>query len=105
MRKIPEFLNYFIEDCLDWDSSYTIKAMFSWYWIYKYSKIFAIYAMWELYFKVWENNIEDFKKYNSKRFEYQKKWKLSYISYYTLPEEILENRNELENWINNSLKV
>ncbi len=105
MKKIPEFLIYFLEDCLLWESSFSIKSMFSGYWIYKYWKIFAIYRMGELYFKVWKNNIEDYQKANSKIFEYQRKWKPAYISYYTLPEEILENKDELDIWINKSLEV
>ncbi len=104
-KKIPQFLEYFLEDCLNWNSEFTIKSMFSGYWIYKNKKIFAIYAMWELYFKVGENNIGDYKKYNSKIFEYKKKWKIATIWYYTLAEEILEQREKLDIWIEKSLEV
>ncbi len=104
-KEIPQFLSYFLDDCLRWDSEFSIKPMFSGFWIYKNWKIFAIYAMKELYFKVGENNIDDYKKYNSRIFEYKKKWKKSTISYYILPEEILEDKDKLDIWIENSLKV
>ncbi|MDD5212824.1 MAG: TfoX/Sxy family protein [Candidatus Gracilibacteria bacterium] len=105
MKKIPEFLTYFLEDCLGGEQSFSVKSMFSGYGIYKYGKIFAIYRMSELYFKVGKNNLEDYQKHNSKIFEYQRKGKAAHISYYTLPEEILENREELNIWINKSLEV
>jgi DNA transformation protein len=105
MKPLPEFINYFLFDCLWWDDSFSTKAMFSGYWIYKNQKIFAIYWMWELYFKVWKNNLDDYIKYNSRKFEYRKKWKLTWISYYTLPEDILEDRNKLDKWIEKSLEV
>ena len=104
-KKIPEFLNYFLQDCLQGNPEYSIKSMFSWFWIYKNWKIFAIYAMWELYFKVGENNLQDYKNYNSRIFKYKKKWKIATIWYYILPEEILEQREELDIWIWKSLEV
>lgn len=104
-KKIPQFLSYFLEDCLNWNSSFSVKSMFGWYWIYKDWKIFALYAFDEIYFKVWENNIYDYKNHNSRVFEYDKKWKIFTMSYYTLPEEILEHFDELELWIEKSLEV
>lgn len=104
--KTPEYLVYFLEDCLEWDPSFTKKAMFSWYAIYKDKKVFCLYLNDVIYFKVWENNIKDYKKYNSKPFTYTKKdWKITSLSYYELPEEILENKEVLNIWINKSLEV
>ena len=105
-KKIPEFLNYFLEDCLLWDKSFTKKSMFWWYWVYKNWKFFCIFADDIIYFKVWENNIQDYKEYNSKPFTYSKKdWKEATMNYWELPEEILERREELDLWIEKSLDV
>ncbi len=105
MKKTPQFLEYFLQDCLNWDPQFTKKSMFWWYWIYKNKKIFALYVYDEIYFKVWENNIDNYKKYWSSVFEYNKSGKKMILSYYTIPEEILENREQLNIWIERSLDV
>lgn len=105
-KKIPEYLNYFLEDCLLSDSSFSKKSMFWWYAIYKNKKVFSIFIDDIIYFKVWENNRKYFEKYNSKPFSYMKKnWKIWVMSYWELPEDILENREELYIWIERSLEV
>ena len=76
-----------MNDCLLWDTRFTIKAMFSWYAIYKDKKIFCLYLDDVIYFKVWENNISDYERYNSKNFSYLKKnWKIFTMNYMELPE-------------------
>lgn len=103
-KSIPEMLQYFLSDCLQWDTSYTIKPMMGWYCIYKSWKIFAIYAMDMIYFKTHKNNIHDFLDAWTKQFEFQKKdGKISRMNYYILPEEVFENSDELENWIEKAL--
>ena len=105
-KKTPEYLSYFLQDCLGWDKQFTKKAMFSWYAIYKNEKVFCLYLNDIIYFKVWENNTDLYKKYHSKPFTFSKKdWKIWMLSYYELPEEILENREELDYWIEKSLEV
>ena len=105
-KKIPEYLNYFLEDCLQWDKQFSIKFLFWGYAIYKNKKIFSLFINEVIYFKVWENNIWDYKEKKSKAFSYKKKnWVVWVMSYYELPEEILENMEELDSWINKSLEV
>ncbi len=105
-KKTPEFLIYFLEDCLWGDSAYSYKWMFWGYSIYKYGKIFAIYLDSQLYFKVDDNNRDDYLQKWQECFSYTKKsWQVAVMSYYTVPEELLENREELENWIEKSLSI
>ncbi len=104
-KKTPEYLMYFLEDCLQGNTDFSIRSMFWGYGVYKNGKIFAIYGFEDIYMKVGENNIRDYKKYDSKIFGYEKKWKTATISYYTLPEEIMEDREELDVWIEKSLEV
>ena len=81
--------------------------MFWWYGIYKHGKIFALYVWpWEIYFKVDKNNKQDYIDAGSEAFTYKKKWGTIWeMCYYLLPEEILENREELEKWLEKSLLV
>lgn len=105
-KKMPEYLVYFLEDCLWWDSDFTHKHMFGGYAIYKYEKVFALYLKSGLYFKVDDNNRQDYISLWSEPFSYSRKsWKIGVMSYYLLPEEILEQREELEIWIEKSLSV
>jgi len=72
-KKIPEFLNYFLQDCLEGSSEYSTKSMFGGYAIYKNKKVFSLFIDEVIYFKVGENNISDYKEKNSKPFSYKKK--------------------------------
>jgi DNA transformation protein and related proteins len=105
VKKIPEILVHLLEDCLGGDPRFSYRAMFGWYGIYKDKKIFSLLCENQLYFKVWDANIEDYKKYGMQPFMYNKKWESCVMSYYELPEEVLEDREELEQWIERSLQV
>ena len=105
-KKTPQFLEYFLEDCLNWSSQFSKKSMFGWYAIYKNWKVFSLFINDIIYFKVWENNKQYFEEKKSKPFSYKKKnWKVWVMSYWELPEEILEQREELDIWIERSLEV
>ncbi len=102
-KPLPEYLQYFLSDCLQWDKAYSVKSMFWGYGIYKHEKIFAIYAWDTIYMKVWPQNAGDYTPQNSRQFVYQKKWKDCLLSYWQLPEEVLEDTHTLEQWIEKSL--
>ncbi len=105
-KPVPEFVIYFLEDCLWWDTAYTYKSMFWGYSIYKHEKIFAVYLAWQLYFKVDDNNRADYLDAWSECFSYEKKsWQVAVMAYYTVPEDILEDREILEQWIGKSLSI
>ena len=105
-KEIPEILRYFLEDLLDWEIWYSYRWMFWWYSIYKFGKIFAILDdNEEFYFKTWENNLKDYLEFNSKQFSYIKMWKTAYLSFYKIPEYLLENRENLLSFIEKSLAV
>jgi TfoX/Sxy family transcriptional regulator of competence genes len=57
-----------------------------------------------IYFKTHKNNLEDFIQAKSRQFEFTKKdGKIARMCYYMLPEEILEDREELQKWIDKAL--
>lgn len=103
-REKPEILLYFLEDLLDGEIWYRAKRMFSWWGIYRFEKMFAILVDDEFYFKTWEKNKHDYIDIWAKPFTYEAKWKIKKLSYYKIPEDILENRSQLKIWIEKSLE-
>ncbi|PZM84977.1 transcriptional regulator [Candidatus Gracilibacteria bacterium] len=97
MKKIPEFLEYFLEDILGGNREFSAKRMFSGYSIYKNKKIFAFFSDGDLYFRknIFTENLE--------QFCYEKKGKTIFLPYFKIDESILEDREELEKWIESSL--
>ena len=81
----------------------TSRAMFSGWGIYKRGKIFAIIADGELYFKVGDSNRAEYEKLGSRPFVYENKGKKVTMSYWLLPEEIMEDRDELPEWVEKAL--
>lgn len=82
------------------------RAMFGGWGIYKNGKIFAIITDGELYFKVGDSNRADYEKRGSKAFVYtMPNGKKTTMSYWLLPEEIMEDREQLESWIEKAAKV
>ena len=78
----------------------TSRAMFSGYGIYKKGMIFAIIAEGELYFKVDGKTKGEYKARGSHPFTYTKPGGKPYtMSYWLLPGEIMENREELPEWV------
>lgn len=72
-KPLPQMLQYFLSDCLEGDTSYTTKSMFGGYGIYRYGKIFAIYAWDIIYMKVGDDNKQDYIDAHSNQFIYNKK--------------------------------
>lgn len=101
-----DFHNYVMQDIFADIEGITSRKTFSGYGIYLYGTIFALIIDDELYFKVGEKNIEDYKKLNSHPFTYHnKKGKEIVMPYWTVPSEILEDKNRLYDWILKSVQV
>ena len=86
----------------------TSRAMFGGWGIYQSGVIFAMIAEDELYFKVDTNNRADFEARGSHPFVYtmpKPNGKTMAMSYWKLPEEIMENRDELKKWIAKSVQA
>lgn len=105
MPKDQAFNDYIVNDILRDVPGITSKAMFGGWCIYQNGIIFGLIADGELYFKVDESNIEDYRKRGSHPFVYKGKSKQVTMSYWTLPEEIFENREELLEWIEKSTQA
>jgi len=104
-KPLPEILEFFLSDCLQGEFGYSTRRMFGGYGVYCKWQIFSIYAFDKIYFKVGENNLQDYLDAGSHIFSYQKQGKIATISYYELPEEVLEDKEKLLHWIDKSLAV
>jgi DNA transformation protein len=82
------------------------RGMFGGWGIYKDGIFFALIADGRLYFKVGDTNRRDYEKAGSGPFRYESKNKKSVtMSYWELPPEVMEDRDELERWVAKSLIV
>ncbi len=105
MPKDQAFNDYIVNDVLKDIPGITSKSMFGGWSLYLDGVIFGMIIDGELYFKVSEESKKDFDNRGSRPFTYQGKHKAVTMSYWTLPEEILENKQELTRWIERSTKV
>ncbi len=103
--KDTSYLDYIIGDVLAEIPSVTYKSMFSGWCLYKNGFVFALIIGDELFFKTDETNREQYKKRGSHPFKYSTKKKEITTSYWTLPEEIMENKELLPKWIEQSVEM
>lgn len=99
------FRDYIVHDVLIDIDGISSKNMFGGYGIYRHGVIFAMIAFGRLYFKVGEANRADYEELGSTQFIYKTKGKDMKINYWELPEEIMENKENLSEWIEKSLAV
>ena len=84
----------------------TSKSMFGGYGYYKNGVIFGMIANGKLYFKVNEESKTEYAKYNSQPFIYHgKSGKQVSMGYWELPADIMEDKDELHDWIDKAYHV
>jgi len=106
--QLSEFHEYVMKDLFAEIPSITSKKMFGGYGIYKRGIIFAIITNEaRLYFKVDDALKEKFKEHGSDPFVFSgfKKRGPVEMAYWTLPEEVMEDTEELAHWVDDSVKV
>ncbi len=104
--KDKSFHDYVVYDLLGDVPDITSKAMFGGWAIYKYGIIFGIIVAGELYFKVDKSNRPDFERMKSRPFVYAKSnGKPITMSYWFVPEEIMEDKGRLYDLIEKSVAV
>ncbi len=105
MKSSKNFHDYVMSDVFARILGVTSRAMFGGYGIYKDGIIFAIIADGVLYFKADEKTQEEFKKYESAPFIYKSpRNKPITMSYWQLPEEVMEDHLQLEEWVKKSME-
>ena len=101
--------NQYVEHILDLLEPFggiKARAMFGGHGIYKDGIFFALIIDNLLYFKVDDTRRANYEKHGSKPFTYERKDKKSIaMSYWEVPIEILEDRDELEIWVDVAVKA
>jgi DNA transformation protein len=106
MAKTNTFHEYVMTDLLGEVPGITSRAMFGGWGIYQNGIIFGIIANDQLYFKVGESNRESYETAGSHPFVYsQGNHHSTTMSYWLVPEFVLEDQDELQAWINDSVAV
>jgi DNA transformation protein and related proteins len=107
-KKVDDFHDYVMEDVFHGITGLTSKRMFGGYGLYYKNSIFAIITnQLELFFKVDEILKEKFNKFDSHPFVYKgyETKKAIEMAYWSLPEEIMEDKPELLEWIRASASL
>ncbi len=107
-QRIIEFHDYILGDVLVDIPGITSKRMFGGYGIYQEGYIFAIITSEsDIYFKVDETNQEDYEALESHQFIYDghKNKKFVSMPYWILPEEVMEDRGRIAEWVEKSVMI
>lgn len=80
------------------------KAMFGGYGIYKNEVMFPIVVDDTLYIKADNNSRELFDKISLSRFSYIKNNKACFMSYYRIPDEVIDRMELLNYWADSVIK-
>ena len=79
--------------------------MFGGWGVYKDGVIFAIIVDDQLYFKVDDSNKSRYEKRGSRPFTYALRGKLIAMSYWEVPAEVIDDRDEIKRWAEESHRV
>ena len=100
------FCGHVLDEVLKGVRGITAQAMFGGYGIYREGRIFGIIANNKLFFKVDETNQLDYEEKGSKPFVYaQGNHKLTTMSYWEVPQEIMKDRAVLKVWVDRACEV
>jgi DNA transformation protein and related proteins len=103
MAKSNGFVEYITQEILGHIPGISVRAMFGGYSVYKDGVIFGLIDDDRIYFKVDDSNRKDYEEAGSKPFTFRQKGKMMPTSYWEVPEEILENKDEVEKWLQKSV--
>lgn len=104
--KDRSFADYVLRDVLSGVRGIRSRAMFGGWGIYKDGVFFALIADGELYFKADDANRADFEAAGSKPFRYARKGRAAVtMSYWQVPEDVLERKDEIGRWVARSVEA
>ncbi len=98
MSSRPPFVNHVVER-LNQVAPVTAKFMFGGYGLFVEGVMIGLIAEDVLYFKVDNQNREDYIQAGSEPFIYEGKGKPIQMSYYRLPDDVFENLEQLVAWV------
>ena len=100
--KKSDFVDYVVQDLLSELDGIRARAMFGGWGIYKDGLTFAIVVDDQLYFKVDDTNKTKYQKYGSRPFTYESRGKSVSMSYWEVPAEVMDDRDEIKRWAEES---
>jgi DNA transformation protein len=105
MAVSDEFADFVVDQLSGW-GDVSVRRMFGGAGLYCRGVMFGLIADDVAYLKVDDSNRKDFIKAGSSPFNpYPDKVKTTVMSYYEIPADVLENREELAKWAQRSLTV
>ena len=99
------FLEYILYDIFSENEPITSRAMMGAHVLYYEGKAFAIVENEELYFKGSKELQSWYLKRGSRQFTYIKEGKDAHLYYFLVPQEIYEERERLNEWLDVALSV
>ena len=101
---ISTFRDYIVDDIMGDISGITSRAMFGGHALYRDGVVFGIIIDGEVYFRSGETSRAQYEERGSKQFEYSNaRGTTTKMSYWRLPEEIMEDRTLLPEWIDTAV--
>lgn len=101
MTTSPEYVGWIVDQLSDFDQIET-KRLFGGRAVLKDNLNFGLIFQDELYFKADDVNIARFTVAGSQQFTYQKGGKTIYVSFWTVPETVIEDKEEFSVWANDA---
>lgn len=105
MRVSDAFLNYVLDQLSPW-AKVSARRMFGGAGLYRAGRMFGLIADDVAYLKVDDSNRGDFLKAGSAPFmPYADRGGTTVMSYYEIPPEVLEDRDELARWAQRAFDI
>ena len=100
------FLEYVLYDAMHGITGVTARAMFGAFGLYKEGVVFGIVDDDQLYLKVDQTNLSEYKACQSQPLTYEGKNKKEIVlPYWEVPVDVLEDREKLAEWVEASVHV
>lgn len=103
--KTTPFLEHILYDVFDERDNVTARAMMGGHTLYMDGKVFAIVYKDELWLKGSNELAEWYLMRGARKFSYLKDGKEQGMNYFSVPEEILEDRDRFGEWVEQALSV
>lgn len=98
------FVDY-VHDILSPHGHIKIKAMFGGFGVYMDGVIIGIIADHQLYFKVDASSVKDYENFGSEPFTYKKEGKDYIMSYWRVPDEVIEDQEMMQRFMNTAYAI
>ncbi len=103
--KTTPFLEYVLYDIFDEKDLVTARQMMGAYMLYSEGKPFAIVEDDQLWLKGSDALAEWYLSRGAEKFGYMKEGKMQGLNYFSVPEEVLENREGFKEWVEVAMTV